>query len=59
MKSEILMDSGPKCVDADHWQLSGRLDHDPLVQLVEALDVAVHRPLEDYRPSKDNWRDSL
>ncbi len=54
MKCENLRDPGPKCVDADHWQLSGRLDHDPLVQLVEALDVAVHRPVV-----KDNWRDSL
>ncbi len=47
-----LRDLGPKCLEADHWQLSGRLDHDPLVQLVEALDVAVHRPVEDCRPSK-------
>ncbi len=59
MRCENLRDPGPKCVDTDHQQLSGQLDHDPLVQLVEALDVAVHRPLEDYRPSKDNWRDSL
>ncbi len=53
-----LRDPGPIHVDANYWHLSGWLDCNLLVRLVETLDDAVHRPVERLQAIPDNWKKS-
>jgi hypothetical protein len=54
-----LRDPGPIHVDVDYWHLIRWLDHNLLVQLVEALDDAVHHPIGRLQAVPDNIRNSL
>jgi hypothetical protein len=53
-----LRDPGPIHVNANYWHLSGWLYCNLLVQLVEALDNAVHRTMEGLQTIPDNRKDN-